>query len=49
MAKKLEPAKPIRWAIYKLAAKAVGLGSVEASERLGIKLASAGRARSGPL
>jgi hypothetical protein len=32
MAKKPEPPKPIRWAIYKLAAKAVWLGEVEAPD-----------------
>jgi hypothetical protein len=30
MAKKPEPPKPIRWGSYKLAAKAVWLGNVEA-------------------
>jgi hypothetical protein len=30
MAKKPEPAKPIVWSIYKIAAKAVWLGNVEA-------------------
>jgi hypothetical protein len=30
MAKRPEPPKPIRWTIYKIAAKAVWLGTVEA-------------------
>jgi hypothetical protein len=32
MAKKPKPSKPIRWGIYKLAAKAVWLGNVEAPD-----------------
>jgi hypothetical protein len=32
MAKKPELPKPIRWAIYKIAAKAVWLGAVEAPD-----------------
>jgi hypothetical protein len=32
MAKKPEPPKPIRWAVYKIAAKAVWLGEVEAPD-----------------
>jgi hypothetical protein len=49
MAKKPEPAKPIRWAIYKLAAIAARLGSVEAPERLRIKLASARQVERDPV
>jgi hypothetical protein len=32
MAKKPEPPKPIVWEVYKIAAKAVWLGAVEASD-----------------
>ena len=32
MAKKPEPSKPIVWSVYKIAAKAVWLGEVEASD-----------------
>jgi hypothetical protein len=32
MAKKPEPPKPISWTIYKIAAKAVRLGAVEAPD-----------------
>jgi hypothetical protein len=32
MAKRPEPPKPIRWTIYKIAAKAVRLGAVEAPD-----------------
>jgi hypothetical protein len=32
MAKKPDPPKPIRWTIYKIAAKAVSLGTVEAPD-----------------
>jgi hypothetical protein len=32
MAKEPEPPKPIRWSIYKIAAKAVRLGTVEAPD-----------------
>jgi hypothetical protein len=32
MAKKPEPPKPTRWTIYKIAAKAVWLGAVEAPD-----------------
>ena len=32
MAKKPEPPKPITWSIYKIAAKAVPLGTVEAPD-----------------
>jgi hypothetical protein len=32
MARKPEPAKPMTWTIYKLAAKAERLGTVEASD-----------------
>jgi hypothetical protein len=33
MAKKTEPPKPIRWAVYKIAAKAAWLGEVEAPDQ----------------
>jgi hypothetical protein len=50
MAKKPEPPpKPITWTICKIAAKAVRLGSVEAPERLGIKLASAWQVERDPV
>jgi hypothetical protein len=32
MAKKPEPPKPTRWSIYKIAAKAIRLGTVEAPD-----------------
>jgi hypothetical protein len=33
MAKKAEPQKPITWSIYKIAKKAVWLGTVEAPDK----------------
>jgi hypothetical protein len=49
MARKPEPPKPATWNVYRLAAKAVRFGSVEAHERLGIELTSAWQVERDPV